>query len=194
MELHSAVKEYLSQYIDVTDEEVDYFLTLIEIRKFEKKQFVIREGEKERYLNYLVSGLARKFFLKRGEEHAAQIAKEGMLISCYDSFVSGRPSMYSVDTLEPTEFISLTYESLEKLYKLGPKWERLGRLIATQQFLNWEVFEYERVRMTSQERFLKYVKENADLLQRVPQKILASYLNMKPETFSRLKHLIRHAG
>jgi hypothetical protein len=69
--------------------------------------------------------------------------------------------------------------------------ERMGRLIATQQFLSRENFEYDRIRLSSSDRFLNFVRNNSDLLQRVPQKYLASYLNMKPETFSRLKHLVK---
>jgi CRP-like cAMP-binding protein len=155
---------------------------------------VVREGEVEQYLNFIVSGLARKFFLKKNEEIATQIAREGELICCYDSFVSGRPSMYSIETIELTTFMSITHDHVEELYRLNPKMERLGRLIATQQFLNWEIFEYDRIRLSSHERFVHFIRDNSDLLQRVPQKILASYLNMKPETFSRLKHLIKHAG
>ena len=82
-------------------------------------------------------------------------------------------------------------ENVEKLYEFSPKMERLGRLIATQEYLKKESFEYNRVRLTSQERFINFIRNNGYLLQRVPQKYLASYLNMKPETFSRLKHLMK---
>jgi hypothetical protein len=69
--------------------------------------------------------------------------------------------------------------------------ERLGRLVITEQFLSWEGFDYDRLRLSSSERFVNFIRSNADLLQRIPQKYLASYLNMKPETFSRLKHLVK---
>jgi hypothetical protein len=87
--------------------------------------------------------------------------------------------------------VSITLENVEKLYEFSPKMERLGRLIATQEYLKKESFEYNRVRLTSQERFINFIRNNGNLLQRVPQKYLASYLNMKPETFSRLKHLMK---
>jgi len=52
-------------------------------------------------------------------------------------------------------------------------------------------FDYHRVRVTTQERFIDFVRNNGNLLQRMPQKYLASYLDMKPETFSRMKHLTK---
>jgi hypothetical protein len=78
----------------------------------------------------------------------------------------------------------------EEFYRMGAKMERLGRLIVTEQFLNKENWEYDRMRLDSHERFIRFVEGNPDLLRRVPQKYLASYLNIKPETFSRLKHLL----
>ncbi len=57
-------------------------------------------------------------------------------------------------------------------------------MMVTQQFLNKEHWEYDRMRLDSHERFISFVKDNSDLLQRVPQKYLASYLNIKPETLA----------
>jgi hypothetical protein len=72
--------------------------------------------------------------------------------------------------------------------------ERIGRLITTGHLISWETFDYDRLRLSSADRFVNFVRNNPDLLLRVPQKYLASYLNMKPETFSRLKHLLRHSS
>ena len=120
-----------------------------------------------------------------------QFAKENELICCYDSFLSGKPSTYAVETVEASSLLSITKENVERLYDFSPKMERMGRLIATQEFLRRENFEYDRIRLSSPERFLNFIRDNTDLLRRVPQRYLASYLNMKPETFSRLKHLVK---
>ena len=82
-------------------------------------------------------------------------------------------------------------QQLEKLYENSPRIERLGRIAITHLFLQREEWEHECLRLDTRERFLHFVQNNPDLMQRVPQKFLASYLNMKPETFSRLKHLIQ---
>ena len=191
MQMLDTLHKYVSRYIVFSDEEFAFLAQMLEVRNFDKKQRLIREGETEYYLNFIVKGLARKFFYKNKEEMVTQIAKETDLINSSDSFLSGTPSHYVVETIEPTTFFSITKENMEKLYLANHKMERLGRLIVTQLFLDKESWEYDRMRLDSHERFIHFMQDNSDLLQRVPQKYLASYLNMKPETFSRLKHLLR---
>jgi CRP-like cAMP-binding protein len=191
MELIDTVRSYVSNYVFLDDRELAYLTEKFELRQTKKRQLLIADGQVERYLNFIIQGLARKFFHRRKEEMVTQIAKENELICCYDSFLSGSPSTYAVDCIEPCTLLSITKENVELLYEYSPKMERMGRLIATQQFLSRENFEYDRIRLCSSDRFLNFVRNNSDLLQRVPQKYLASYLNMKPETFSRLKHLLK---
>ena len=72
-----------------------------------------------------------------------------------------------------------------------PGAEALGRSIVTQMFIKKDNRYMEQLNISTRERFLQYMNNHPHMLQRVPQKILASYLNIKPETFSRLKHLVK---
>jgi CRP-like cAMP-binding protein len=175
----------------LSDEDFNAMAALIEVRNFEKKQKLIRPGETEKYLNLIVKGVVRKYFLKGREEKVTYIAKENHLINSISSFLSDSPSIYFVETIEPSTVISITKENLEKLYNSRPDIERLGRLVLTALYTQKEKLEYDQMRLSVRERFIQFMHNNADLLQRVPQKYLASYLNIKPETFSRLKHLMR---
>lgn len=96
-----------------------------------------------------------------------------------------------METIEPTTFLSFSRESIETLYAKDLKWQKLGRLIITDLFLQKENWDLERMLYNTQDRFVRFVSNNSNLFQRVPQKYLASYLNIQPETFSRLKHLLR---
>jgi CRP-like cAMP-binding protein len=185
------LRQYVSKYTELTDAEFAGLAQTLEIRSFDKKQQLVKIGEVENYLNFIVKGLARKFFYKGKEEVITQIAKENDMISSSVSFLSGAPSTYLVETLEPSTFLSISRQHVEMLYKESPRIERLGRLLITHFFLQKEEWEHECIRLDTRERFLRFVQNNSDLLQRVPQKYLASYLNMKPETFSRLKHLLK---
>ena len=191
MELIDIVKSYISNYVSLNEQEFIYLVGLIELRRFEKRQKLVEEGDVEKYLNFIIKGLARKYFIRKKEEMVMQFARENEIICCYDSFMSGEPSNYSVEALEPMSVASFTQENVEKLYDFSPKMERLGRRIATQEYLKKENFDYNRLRLNSQERFINFIRNNGNLLGRVPQKHLASYLDMKPETFSRLKHLMK---
>jgi CRP-like cAMP-binding protein len=185
------LQKYIDQFIDLPVEELEALINSIEVRQVDKKVRLTDIGENEKYLYFVIKGLARKFFLKGNEEIITQIAKEGELISSSVSYFSGMPSTYVIETVEPTTFYSLAHDRAEQLYARYPKLERLSRLIITELFLQKDVWELERIRYSTKERFLRFMNENPELFQRVPQKYLASYLNIKPETFSRLKHLLR---
>jgi signal-transduction protein with cAMP-binding, CBS, and nucleotidyltransferase domain len=185
------LQKYIDQFIDLPVEELEALINSIEVRSVDKKVRLTDINETEKYLYFVIKGLARKFFYKGKEEIITQIAKEGELISSSVSYFSGLPSGYVIETIEPTTFYSLHHDRAEQLYSKYPKLERLSRLIITELFLQKEVWELERIRYSTKERFLRFMNDNPELFQRVPQKYLASYLNIKPETFSRLKHLLR---
>jgi CRP-like cAMP-binding protein len=185
------LREYVSGYVALTKEEFALLGERIVVRSFDKKQQILRAGEVEQYLNFVVKGLARMYFYKGKTEVITNIAKEREFISSSSSFLSATPSNYFVETLEPTTFLSITRTHLDQAYRESQKIEKLGRLMTTYFVLQKEEWELECMRLDTKERFLRFIGNNPELVQRVPQKYLASYLNMKPETFSRLKHFIR---
>src|ERR1700761_8218757 len=182
---------HLQSYVPLTKAELHLLEPYIEIREFDKKVKVIREGEVERYLNIIAIGLVRKYLPVRNREITVQLASEGHLIHSELSFHYRVPSRSVVETIEPSVFFSISYDSLEQLYEQFPKIERLGRLMISELFIKKDDRYFDQLRKSTRERFLEYVKTHPQMVQRVPQKYIASYLNIKPETFSRLKHLMR---
>jgi CRP-like cAMP-binding protein len=190
-QLFDAVRDFASKYVALNNDELELISQAMVVREFCKKGQVTKAGETEAYLNFVAKGLARKFFRCGKEEKITHIAKEGEFITCYESYIKGRPSAYEIETIEPSILISISKQKMEDLYLQVPKVERLGRLVLTEQFIYNEHWEYDRVRLNSQERFINFIRDNSELFQRVPQKFLASYLNIQPETFSRMKHLLK---
>jgi len=184
--------DYIRKFVNVTDEEfAKSLLPVIRVRRFGKRDFLIREGEIENHFNFIVRGLIRKYYKKGTEEINTQISTEGHLILSQESFHSRKPSEYFVEAIEPSLVISILYDDLEEIYSKSKKMEHLGRLIITHTMVIKDNWQMQMIKMTPRERFLNFVMKNPELLQRVPQKLLASYLNIKPETFSRFKHLLR---
>jgi len=189
-ELH----RYVSRFIPISKQEFAQFLPYIEIREFEKRTIVIGKGEVERYINIIAWGLVRKYLPVRNREITVQLASEGHIVHSDLSFHYRIPSSSVIETIEPTVFFSISYESLQELYDLYPKAERIGRLLITDLFVKKDNRYFDQLRKNTRERFLDYVRSHPQMVQRVPQKYIASYLNIKPETFSRLKHLTRRGG
>jgi|HubBroStandDraft_6_1064221.scaffolds.fasta_scaffold706484_2 CRP-like cAMP-binding protein len=183
--------QYLQGYAPLSKNEFRQMEPFIEIREYEKKVMVIREGEVERYLNIIAWGLARKYLPVRNREITIQLASEGHMIHSELSFHYRVPSRAVVETIEPTVFFSISYDSLEQMYVQFPGMERLGRLMTEDLFIKKDNRYFDQLNKSTRERFLDYVSSHPQMMQRVPQKHLASFLNIKPETFSRLKHLTR---
>lgn len=185
-------QQYLSKYIDLTEEEFrQQVLPFISIRRFGKKELLTRAGEVEHWFNFIAKGLIRKYYLRHGEEINTQISLEGHIIHSQESFHSRTPSEYFVESIEPSIVVSATYDQLEACFAQSQKMERMGRKVITHTMVLKDRWQMQLVKLTPRERFLQFVTRNPQLLQRVPQKYLASYLNIKPETFSRFKHLLR---
>src|ERR1700743_309755 len=182
---------YLSGHVQLTKNEFQQLVPYIEIREYDKKVKVIREGEVERYLNVIAWGLARKYLPVRNKELTVQLASEGHIIHSELSFHYRIPSRSVLETIEPCVFFSISYDSLQQLYEQFPKVERLGRLMISDLFIKKDNRYFDELRKSTRERFLEYVRSPPQMMQRVTQKYIASYLNIKPETFSRLKHLMR---
>lgn len=184
--------DYLNKFIKLTDEEFqEQIVPYVKIRKFGKKETVISAGEVENYFNFILKGLVRKYYQKGTEEINTQISFEGHIIHSQESFHSRTISEYFIETIEPTTFVSISFDDLEKIYASSTKLEHLGRLVITSTMVLKDRWQMQLVKLTPRERFVHFVNKNPELVQRVPQKYLASYLNIKPETFSRFKHLLR---
>jgi len=126
---------YLSRYIPLSKAEFQLMLPYIEIREYDKKVKVTREGEIERYFNIVVRGLVRKYLPVKGGEQTIQLAVEGHIIHSELSFHHRTPSGAVVETIEPTVFFSISYDSLEQLYDQSAKVERMGRLMISDLFI-----------------------------------------------------------
>ncbi len=183
--------QYISGYVALTREEFAVLADKLVVREFGRRQLLVEVGDVEEYLSFVVKGLVRMYFHKGKTEMITNIAKEGDLIASSSSFLSGKPSYYFVETLEPSTLLSISRAQLEQAYQESPKIEKLGRLVTTYFVLQKEEWELECMRLDTRERFLRFIGNNPELLMRVPQKYLASYLNMKPETFSRLKNHLK---
>ena len=184
---------FLRKFVSITDEEFEKSIQpALKVRRFRKKEFLVKEGEIENYFNFISKGIISKYYKTSKLEINIQISTEGQIILGQQSFLSRRPSEYFVEAIEPSIVISIRYDKLEELYSQSKKMERLGRLVVTHMMIISDSWQMQMIKMTPRERFLAFVNKNPELMRRVPQKYLASYLNIKPETFSRFKHLLRN--
>jgi CRP-like cAMP-binding protein len=192
MSHQKSLLDFLNKFIPLSLNEYNELIAPCIIKRhFDKKSIITTAGEVENYINFIDSGLVRKYYKKANDEVNTQISNEGHIIHSQESFHSRTPSEFSIETIEPTELSSMTYECLEKMYSSSEKMQRLGRLVITATMVLKDKWLSQLVKLSPRERFISFVTKHPELMQRVPQKYLASYLNIKPETFSRFKHLVK---
>lgn len=184
-------RDYLKKYFPVTDQQAELLLGYCELRRFPAKSMILVEGEQENYLNLVLSGLVRKYVTRGKAEFTTQLATEGHIFDAEISYITRIPSIVNLQALEPTTVLSLHIDKMNALLESVPGADMLGIQLVSSMFIQKDERHYRQLMQSTRERFLNYVENNPHMLQRVPQKYLASYLNIKPETFSRLKHLIR---
>lgn len=183
---------YLQKLSDITEEEFNkHLLPVCTVPRFAKKEVITKAGEMEDHFNFIVKGLARKYYKKGAEDINVQISMEGHMMLSQESFHSRQPSEYTIEAIEPTTLVSIKYDDAEKMFASSQRMEHLGRVIVTYSMVIKDKWQMQLIKMTPRERFISFVNKNPELMQRVPQKYLASYLNIKPETFSRFKHLVK---
>lgn len=184
--------KFLRHFAPLSDADVkNELMPIIKIREFAKKELITKAGEVENYMNFISKGLVRKYYKAGNEEHIVQLSIEGHLISCQESFYTRTPSEYILETIEPTTVLSMAYEDMEKMFQASHSLERIGRLVITNIMVLKDKWQTSLIMQSPRDRFLNFVDSYPEIMQRVPQKFLASYLNIKPETFSRFKHLTK---
>ncbi len=185
----STLRYFQSFMPELTAEDLAMLIPYCEVRKFPARAKILREGEKEIYLNMVVKGLVRKYLVANKREQTLQLATEGHVVNAEHSFLTGANSQMVLETLEPVVLLSLRQDKMQEALEQLPFGERLGRLILTAMYIKKDERRYARASKSVRDRFLDYLTHHPHMLQRIPQKYLASYLNIKPETFSRMKHL-----
>src|SRR6188768_2709640 len=108
---------FLNEFIEISPAEFAELIAWTEPRQFEKKTILTRPGEVEDSMYFITTGLVRKYFLKKDQEIITHIVKEGGILGSGESFLTGEPSRYFVETLEPTTGFAISRHKLEEMYK-----------------------------------------------------------------------------
>lgn len=170
-----------------TDEELETlrpFFTLVEAGK---KDQLIREGQVEHRVYFVVHGILRAYFIHEDEERTAAFVYDNYWSSSFGSFLSATPSPYTIECLTPATLLALNKESLYKAFDECRTFERYFRRLMESLIVGMQFRERELLASDAEERFKRFMNSSAFLVKDVPLKYIASYLNMTPETFSRMR-------
>jgi CRP-like cAMP-binding protein len=186
--MYDLILQNISKHIQLTQEETDYFTSILQIKKLRRKQFLVQEGDVCRYETFVNKGCLRAYHIdEKGEEHIAQFAIEDWWISDMYSFLTSTPARLNVDALEDAELFCIDKTSLEELYLHVPKFERFFRIILQNAFISHQQRIIANMSKNAEKRYLEFIERYPQLEQRVPQHQIASYLGIAPESLSRIR-------
>ena len=180
--------EKFGETVPLTPEEQDLVKTYLTPKKLRKKQYLLQEGDVCKFIAFVEKGALRSYSVDdTGTEYIIQFALEGWLISDLFSFLTAEPAIYNIDALEDCELVLISRSAHEELLKKVPKYETYTRLQITGAYLAMQRRLTSIISLPLEERYTNFTSLYPDIVQRVPQHMIASYMGLTPETLSRVR-------
>jgi len=176
----------MNRFYTLEDDEWKMFEAIWKPVEIKKGVILTRRGEVEQNMYFVQQGVLRGFYKDEKTDFTGGFSYEGDFSGIPDSFLNQTPSMYFLETLTPCKVLKTKFTQLKMLYKSSIEFERFGRIVAEKMLLGLNARFVELQCYSAEERFKIFLNRSPHLLQKIPQKYLASYLSMTPETFSRL--------
>jgi CRP-like cAMP-binding protein len=184
----SLILQNIAKHITLSPEEEKIFLSKIQVRNFKAKSILLNTGEICEHSYFVNSGILRSFNINDNiVEYVLSFACEGFWIGDMYSLISQKPGNLFIEVLEDAEVVMLSRESQELLYIETPKLERFFRILTENSLVANQERLMDSLSLSAEERFEKFCIKYPALLQKVPQKQIASYIGVTPEFFSKMK-------
>lgn len=181
------MKESIQSQIHFSDESYQLFLNTATKRKAKRKQVLFYPDKASNKILFITKGLLRGYKIIEGKEYTHHFYFADWFATDFESFLTEKPSQIYIETVEDTDYFEFHKNDLLSLYSQCHQLEALGRIIAEKAYLatveklsNMQIFSLN-------ERYERLIKNNPNLIQRVPQKHIASYLGVSEQSLSRIK-------
>ncbi|MFP3765289.1 Crp/Fnr family transcriptional regulator [Prevotella intermedia] len=180
-------RELARKYSTMTHEELDVLESILVPMKFTKGEMILSEGEVCENIYYIERGLIRQFYFKNGKQITEHLGEDRTIFMCIESLFREEPTKLQVEAIEPTTVYALPKRRLEQVALHNVNIQILYRKILEESLIISQVHA-DLVRFeTAQDRYKKMCKLSPQVILRAPLVYIASYLQMTPETLSRVR-------
>ena len=178
--------DFIAKYISLTDEEKDALLSLDLFRTVKKGTVLLKEGQKSQESYFVIKGCIRVYYHIDGEERTTAFYTELDALTPH-CVVNKTPSDYFIACVEESILLVSNIDMAEEVNRKFPKFDIMCRMLS-EELLMKQKTDFDEFKTSSPEqRYINLLQKRPDLIQRVPQHQLASYLGIKPQSLSRLR-------
>lgn len=177
----------IKDYVPIDDHDISLIRRLFECKSYMANDVIHSEGRICDRLWFIENGLVRFSIDMDGEERTFVFRAEGSFTSDIESFLKKTPSRRSIIAIEKTLTYSISWDNLQFLYKEMTYGERFGRLLVEEVFMSAVNHLVSFYTETPEVRYEKLIRNSPDLIQRIPQYLIASFLGVKPQSLCRIK-------
>ena len=182
------ILQNIAKHVALTPEEEALFLSKTTTQKHKAKSVLLHAGKVADSTYFVNSGILRSFNINDNIiEHVLHFACEGWWMGDMYSYISRKPGNLFIEVLEDSELEIISLENREELFEKIPKLERFFRILTENSLVAHQERLMDNLSLTAEERFEKFCKKYSALMQRIPQKQIASYIGVTPEFFSKMK-------
>jgi CRP-like cAMP-binding protein len=189
--IQKQLSDYIKRTINVTDEELAIILSYFKPLKQNKNDYLLSEGQTSQRTYFVGKGCLRIFFVnEEGKDSTRYIAFENQFATALVSFITEQPSKEFIQAIEPSELLYINHFDFKYLMEIVPKWRQFYCNYLEKAYVNNTNRLMSFTTQDALERYLQLLKINPAVVSRLPNKIVASYINVSQETLSRLKSKI----
>lgn len=181
---------YFSRFMPLSDEEESAIRKSTQIRTFKKGTVLLQEGQISLECYFILDGCIRKYHIKDGEEKTSNFYTNEQWVISMNSFTNGTPADHYFSCIEESTVVIGKQKPADDLYQRFPKFETISRSIVEKDFADQQKLMASYITDTPEQRYLNLMNNRPDLLQRVPQYQLSSFIGVKPESLSRIRKRI----
>jgi CRP-like cAMP-binding protein len=189
--MYKQLAKSIGDRVSITEAEFELCKTFFIPKKIRKKQTLLLEGDVCTYNAFIEKGVLRSYRTdEKGNEHIMRFAFEGWWITDLSSFLLGKHSTYTIEAIEDSELLLFTASAREELMDALPVFERYQRLLLENAYIALQARVNSALTESAEEKYIKLTASYPDIIARVPQHMIASYLGLTPETLSRVRKQI----
>ena len=180
----------IQQSTGINGSELDILLSRFEERIVKKKTAILKSGKIAKEVYLVIEGCLRLYYEKDGEDLSAYFFTEGMFAGAYDSFTSQQPSRHSIEAIEDSTILVISYVDWMTLFEEFPWMNEFVRKVIERRFIALHQLFTSYILDSPEERYMHLLKNYPDLINRVPQHQLATFLGITPVSLSRIRNRV----